>query len=262
MADPKQAMSQRACLIPTIARSLARIDSANSMSISLKDKMKRLSPIAQGTSSSLPSDKWPIVRYDAAENNLAIAGRLWVISQRSLLDKPVVSIQACINPSHSDHPVSDDMLAEEEPLWYYSRRTTPVQDDRPRELSNEVLPPAGYAQTNQQHGRSIGSPHLDIDVRDSEDDLLLDSYPQNTMENTFCSADKHFHTPDSLDDDLLLTLHIPNQQSVIAESYHCLSTLQTAGLSLDNSSIANPENPNQPLFENDVERTEEFVLNP
>ena len=178
MADPKQAMSQRACLIPTIARSLSRIDSVNSMSISLRDKMKRLSPMAQETSSSLPSDKWPIVGCDAAENNLAIARRLWVISQRSLLDKPVVSIQACINSSHPDHPVSDDMLAEEEPLWHYSRHTTPVQDNRPRELCNDVSPPAGYAQMNQQHGRSIGSPHLDIDVRESEDDLLLDSYPQ------------------------------------------------------------------------------------
>jgi hypothetical protein len=224
--------------------------------------MKRLSPMAQETSSSLLSDKWPIVGYDAPENNLAIAGRLWVISHRSLLDKPVVSIQACINSSHPDHPVSDDMLAEEEPLWHYSRRTTPVQDNRPRELSNDVLSPAGYAQMNQQHGRSIGSPHLDIDVRESEDDLLLDSYPQNTMANTSCSADRHFQTPDNLDDDLLLTLHVPNQQSVIAESYHCLSTLQTAGLSLENSSIANPENLNQLLFENDVERTEEFVLNP
>lgn len=262
MADPKQAMSQRACLIPTIARSLARIDSVNSMPISLRDKMKRLSPMAQETLSSFPSDKWPILGYDAAENNLAIAGRLWVISQRSLLDKPLVSIQACINSSHPDHPVSDDMLAEEEPLWHYSRRITPDQDNRPRELSNDVLPPAGYAQTNPQHGRSIGSPHLNIDVRESEDDLLLDSYPQNTMANTSCSADMHFHTPDISDEDLLPALHVPNQQSVIAESYHCLSTSQTAGLSLDNSSIANPKNLNQPLLENDVERTKEFVLNP
>jgi hypothetical protein len=38
--------------------------------------------------------------------------------------------------------------------------------------------------------------------------------------------------------------------------------LQTAGLSLENSSIANAENLNQLLLENDVERTEEFVLNP
>ncbi|CAN9323525.1 unnamed protein product [Alternaria alternata] len=75
-------------------------------------------------------------------------------------------------------------------------------DNRPRELCNDVSPPAGYAQMNQQHGRSIGSPHLDIDVRESEDDLLLDSYPQNTMANTSCSADRHFQTPDSLDDDL------------------------------------------------------------
>ncbi|KAF7672493.1 hypothetical protein GT037_009524 [Alternaria burnsii] len=204
------AMSQRACLIPTIARSLARIDSVNSMSISLRDKMKRLSPMAQETWSSLPSDKWPILGYDAAENNLAIAGRLWVISQRSLLDKPLVSIQACINSSHPDHPVSDDMLAEEEPLWHYSRRTTPDQDNHPRELSNDVLPPAGYAQTNPQHGRSIGSPYLNIDVRESEDDLLLDSYPQNTMANTFCSADMHFRTPDISDEDLLPALHVPN----------------------------------------------------
>ncbi|KAG9186399.1 hypothetical protein G6011_02955 [Alternaria panax] len=257
------AVSQRAHLIPTIARSLAQIGSVNPTSISLREKMDRLSTKAQETSSGRSGGKDPIAGYGVAEIHSAIASRLWTESQMSLLGKPMIPIQACIASSpYPEHPVSDDMLAEEEPHWYHTRRTTLFEDNSSWESSNDISASAEYAQTTQQYGTPLGSPYLDIDVRESEDDLLLDSSPQNTMTNTSCSADGLFHAPSSLDEYCLSMPLVSDQQSVTTEPHHCLSTLQTVGLSPDHLSIANSQNLHQPLSENDVDCTEELLLSP
>jgi hypothetical protein len=176
------------------------------------------------------------------------------------LDKQMAPIQACIAASqHPGQSDSEDMLAEEESRWHHSRRTTYFKDDSYHNSTNHDSASAAYDQTVQQQGQPFGSPNLDMSVRESEDDLLLDSPSKHTVLTTACSADDQHHTPSSLDEYPPLMLLVPMQQSVGSNSRRYLNTLHTVQPLSDQSAMASHENSHEPLFENDVSCTEELL---
>ena len=213
----KQALSQRAHLLPTIACSIRRISGVKAASISLRDKIKDLKTVALQASPGRLDPTLPDADYEAAEAESAIASHLWVQSQRSLMEKPMAPIKPCVaSIVQQAQPDSDDMLADEEQAWQHTQPTTSFQADGLHEcFENESALTAG-PQATQQQGRSLDSPGLLFDIRD-DDDLLLDSHSLNATSATACPNEK-LHTPGSPATNPLFTSDMYVQQSCASSS--------------------------------------------
>jgi hypothetical protein len=255
-----QALSQRAHLLPTIALSIGRVGGVRATSISLRDKIKDLKKIAQHTSMDHLHPTQPNANYENTAAEPVIASRLWVQSQRTLLDKAMAPVKACVTSIlESSQLDSDDMLAEGEQDRHHVPRTTSFQTDSLHECFEDVSA-TDYAQATEQQGQSLGSPSLLFDVREGEDNLFLDSHSPNVVSATVRTADIRLHEPSSPTVYALSKPRIPIQQYNISSSQRCLTTSQTAQHPLEHQSDADYETSHRLSHEGDVDCTEDLLL--
>jgi len=257
----EQALSQRAHLVPTIACSIGRIGGVKATSISLRNKIKNLKTGAQQTLPSCLDPARPDADHEAAETESAIASHLWVHSQRSLMDRAMAPIKACVaSIVQQAQPDSDDMLADEEQAWHHTQPTTSCQADGLHEcFENESALTAG-PQATQQQGRSLGSPSLFFGVREDDDDLLLDSHSPNAMPATACPANGLLQPPGGSNTYPQFTPDISIQQSVVSSSKCCLRTSQTSQHPSLQQANFEHEILHQMSSEGDVDHTEDLLL--
>jgi len=249
----KQALSQRAHLLPTIACSIGRIGGVKATSISLRDKIKDMKAVALRASPGRLDFTLTDADYEAAEAESAIASHLWVQSQRSLMDKPMAPIKPCVAPIvQQAQPDSDDMLADEEQAWQDTQPTTSFHADGLHECFEGESALTAGPQVTQQQGRSLDSPGLLFDIRD-DDDLLLDSHSPNAISATACPSDEQLHTPGSPATYPLFTPNMYVQQSGASSSH----TLRHSSQQQPN---AEQEFLHQLSAESDVDHTEDLLL--
>jgi hypothetical protein len=193
--------------------------------------MERLKMMALEASTGHSRGSEPSADYGVAELESGIAGRLWVQSQRNLLDRPMPPVQACVASSpQSSQLDSDDMLAEQEQEWHRSQCTSSLQNDGLHEFPRGLSPSIVYAQAIQPQGRPFSSLVVQGDPWEDEDDLLLDS-----------------RSP------IAPLLPLPQSQS-------CRSPPLTAHFSLDQPAVANPDASHELLTEIHMDCTEDLLL--
>lgn len=257
----KQALSQRAHLLPTIACSISRIGGVKATSISLRDKIKDLKTIAHQVSPDRLYRRIPDADYEAAEAESVIASQLWVQSQRSLLDKPMAPIKACVaSIVQQAQPASDDMLAEEEEAWHHTQPTTSFQADGLHECFEDGSALTADPQATQQQGRFLRSPGLLFDVCEDDDDLLLDSHSLNEIFAAACSANGQLLMPGSPAIYPLFTPDMSIQQSTASTSRCCLGTSQALQHPSQQQTNSEHEFSHQVSYEGDVDHTEDLLL--
>ena len=249
----EQALSQRAHLVPTIACSIGRIGGVKATSISLRNKIKNLKTGAQQTLPSCLDPARPDADHEAAETESAIASHLWVHSQRSLMDRAMAPIKACVaSIVQQAQPDSDDMLADEEQAWQHAQPTTSFQADGLHECFEDESALTADPQATQRQGRPLDNPGLSFDVRD-DDDLLLDSHSPNATSATACPTNEQLPTPGSPATYPLFTPDMYIQQSGA-------SSTQTLQHPSQQQANAEQEFLHQMSAEGDVDHTEELLL--
>jgi len=247
----KQALSQRAQLLPTIACSIRRIGGVKAASISLRDKIRDLKMAAQQAPLGRLDPKLPDADYEAAEAESAIASHLWAQSQRSLMDKPTAPIKPCVaSIVQQAQPDSDDMLADEEQAW---QPTTSFPADGLHECFEDESALTADLQATRQYGRSLDSTTLLFDVREDDDDLLLDSHSPDATSATACPKNEQLYTPGSPATYPLFTPDMYVQQLGVSSS----QALQHPSQQQAN---AEQEFLHQMSSEGDVDHTEDLLL--
>jgi len=184
----RQALSQRAHLLPTLARSLQKMGYEKAASLSLKDKFMKLGASPRRGTHDDEYEKILFTNCHGTQCIESIASQLWIHSQASLLSKPTTSLQACVasdtSPGMSG---SDDMLAEEEQTWSLHVPSTPGLVDSchvPVDSPLFRLAPSAssaVAQKTQQYCPPFGHEDLDDGPWKAEDDLLLDPQTHSDM---------------------------------------------------------------------------------
>jgi hypothetical protein len=193
--------------------------------------MKRLKMMVLEASTGHSRGSEPSANYGVAGLESGIAGRLWVQSQKNLLDRPMPPVQACVASSpQSSQLDSDDMLAEQEQEWHRSQHTSSLQDDGMHEFPKGLSSSTVYAQAIKPQGRPFSSLAVQGYPREDEHDLLLDSHPP-----------------------IAPLLPLPQSQS-------CRSPPLTAHFSLDQPAVANHDVSHELLTEFDIDRTEDLLL--
>ncbi|KAF1833360.1 hypothetical protein BDW02DRAFT_384012 [Decorospora gaudefroyi] len=181
------ALSHRAHLIPTIARSFSQIAGVRATSISLKNKMFSLASTSRlGIKSNLTLEELS-TGNSVAQLSSSVASRLWVHSQEALSNKSTSSLQACVAPYvETAQSKSDEMLAEEErPLKYqheFMRNIPTVDfiDDSPTIVSDDgpvlhrtLSVSSTHIEENLLKRRNEGYSNHGTDPEFFGDDLLL-----------------------------------------------------------------------------------------
>ncbi|KAI2485344.1 hypothetical protein Ptr902_04284 [Pyrenophora tritici-repentis] len=236
------ALSQRAHLLPTIARSLHQVGYERTVSLSLRDKLMNMSATSGKAKHGDEDGIKSITDWHGTQTRESIASQLWIHSQTSLLRKPSTSLQACV-AFHTPPamPGSDDMLADEEQTWSLHVPGTP-SDDTGLLDSNQVQvdgpffrprqsPSSAAAQKIQQHEQPFSHADMYDDPGEAEDDLLLDSQPHNAMSLMDYPSDGKITSTFSLPDGSKPQVTALAQQPAIRQAQCSLGRIGAAGFS-------------------------------
>jgi hypothetical protein len=264
-----QALSQRAHLLPTIARSFSQMTCVRALSTTLKNKITALGVV---------SNRDLGVAYPSSP----IASRLWIHLQKGLSNKSSSPLQACVaSNAHPAHADSDDMLAEVE-----------EQSRHPHPYSDRAIPHKVAEHVDSQdvfddgHTRLLGRPALLEDVygmqqtaqdmnpgfqvtaiRELEHDLRLQIKPQDPMSTVDHLGDEQSDTIFSSAPYITSSTHALSP--IIQETQFDLGTSWRPEISSDSdgmpmlaeSRVSREENsPFEDRGERDIDSTEELLL--